>query len=98
MDLQTLRQFKPQINALALEYGLANIRVFGSVARSEENENSDVDFLVTALPGTGLMKLAGFYNSLEDLLKCKVDVITDGPRIDSDGFFQNEIKSDVVPL
>ena len=47
MNLATLRSMKPQILAIAAEHGVGNIRVFGSVARGDADETSDVDFLVT---------------------------------------------------
>ena len=80
MDIEKLRQFKPQIQALARHYKIDpdSIRVFGSIARGEADEDSDVDFLVRTLPGCGLFRIGGFYVDLEDLLHRKVDIVTDG--------------------
>ena len=53
-----------------------NIRVFGSVARGEAGEGSDVDFLVDIESGRSLFDLGAFYADLEDLLGCEIDVGT----------------------
>lgn len=79
MNLEELRQYKPQIQELARKYLIDpdSIRVFGSVARGEETENSDIDLLVRTMPGCGLLKLGGFYVVLEDLLKQKIDIVNE---------------------
>ena len=46
--------------------------------RSDAREDSDVDFLVELEPGRSLLDLAHFWNELEVILRCKVDVATDG--------------------
>lgn len=79
MNLEELRTFKPQIQALAREYRIDpdSIRVFGSVARGESSEDSDIDFLVRTLPKCGLFRLGGFYGGLKELLDAEVDVVTE---------------------
>lgn len=57
-------------------HGAANPRIFGSVARGEDDEQSDLDLLVDRLPGTGLMKLAALQLEAEALLGLPVDVHT----------------------
>ncbi|WP_159950556.1 nucleotidyltransferase family protein [Rhizobium sp. 18065] len=54
----------------------ANPRVFGSVARGEDQPGSDIDILVDPLPGTTLFDLGGLLEELQVLLGCKVDVVT----------------------
>ncbi|MEQ1706000.1 MAG: nucleotidyltransferase family protein [Rickettsiales bacterium] len=86
MNLEELRKHKPAIQNLAKLYKIDpnTIRVFGSVARGESSENSDVDLLVKTLPNCGLFDLGGIYADLTDLLHCKVDVVPDDsirPRI-----------------
>jgi hypothetical protein len=44
--LDILRQRRDDILAIAQRYGAYNLRVFGSVARGNANEASDIDFLV----------------------------------------------------
>ena len=70
--LQTKRE---DILQLARKYGAYNVRVFGSVARGEADEKSDIDFLVDMEKERSLLDLAGLLVDLEDLLGCKVDVV-----------------------
>jgi predicted nucleotidyltransferase len=67
-----------EILTLAARHGAKDIRVFGSVARGESGPASDVDFLVDMEEGRNLLDLVGFWQDLEELLGCRVDVITDG--------------------
>lgn len=76
MDLKILRQYKPQILEIAKECAIENIRVFGSVARGEATEDSDIDLLVHVLPEAGL-KIGRFQWKLEALLACKIDIVPD---------------------
>ena len=46
MDIQSLRERREEILQIAAKHGARTIRVFGSVARGEEDETSDLDFLV----------------------------------------------------
>jgi len=59
-------------------YRTANPRVFGSVLRGLDQEGSDLDLLVDALPGTTLFDLGGLKLTLESLLGVPVDVVTPG--------------------
>jgi uncharacterized protein len=59
-DLGSLRAIRGQILAAASQRGLRDVRVFGSVARGEAVETSDVDLLVAPGPDTTLFDLSGF--------------------------------------
>ena len=77
VTLDTLRsEKKAEILRLAETYGGHNIRVFGSVARGGNGENSDVDFLVEFEKGRTLLDLIGLKLELQDLLGATVDVVT----------------------
>jgi predicted nucleotidyltransferase len=77
MPLDELLQTKREdILQTAQKYGAYNVRVFGSVARGEADEQSDIDLLVDMEKGRSLLDLAGLLVDLEDLLGCKVDVVT----------------------
>jgi predicted nucleotidyltransferase len=54
----------------------ANPRVFGSVLRGEDEDGSDIDILVDALPGATLFDLGGLHAELETILGVKVDLLT----------------------
>ena len=62
---------------IAARYGAYNVRIFGSVARGEADEQSDIDLLVNMEPGRSLLDLCGLLIDLEELLDCKVDVVTE---------------------
>ncbi len=71
------RDFKEEIYNVAEKFGVVSIRVFGSVARDEQTPSSDIDFLVKAPQGATFFTLVRFQRELEELLKCKVDVVTE---------------------
>ena len=68
---------RPEILAVTERYGITNVRVFGSVARREAREDSDLDLLVTFPRGTSLLDQIGFSQDLEDLLGMRVEVASD---------------------
>jgi len=61
--------------AVLARYGATNIRVFGSVARGDDKEDSDVDLLADLPLGTGLFQRGRLTQDLEDLLGCRVDLV-----------------------
>lgn len=76
-----LKDKRDEILRLAARHGAFNVRVFGSVARGEADEKSDVDFLVDLEEGRNLLDLGGLLMDLRDLLNREVDVVTpDGLR------------------
>jgi len=78
MSLEELIKTKREdILRTATKYGAYNVRVFGSVARGESDEKSDIDILVDMEPGRSLFDLGGLLTDLEDLLGCNVDVVTE---------------------
>jgi uncharacterized protein len=75
MDIYELVAAKrSEILALATRFGIQDIRVFGSVARHEAREGSDIDFLVEFPVGTSLLTHAAFQRELAELLGRDVDV------------------------
>ena len=56
----------------------ANPRIFGSVLHGDDQEGSDLDLLVDALPGATLFDLGGLQAELENLPGVRVDVLTPG--------------------
>jgi len=67
---------REEILRIAARYGAYNVRIFGSVARGEADEASDIDFLVDMESGRSLLDLGGLQMELEALLGCRVDVTT----------------------
>lgn len=69
---------------LAKHHGASNLRIFGSVARGEDDAASDLDLLVDLDLGRSLFDLGGLAMDLQDLLGCSVDLVTEKgvkPRI-----------------
>jgi uncharacterized protein len=78
MDINhLLKERRQEILALASRHGARHIRVFGSVARGESDEQSDVDFLVDMEQGRSLMDMGGLQMELQELLDCSVDVVSE---------------------
>ena len=77
LTLTDLRTRKGEIERVARRHGADLVRVFGSVARGEGDEQSDVDFLVRLQPGRTIFDLGGLLMDLEGLLGCRVDVVTE---------------------
>jgi uncharacterized protein len=70
--LEILRQ---QIPMLAERYSVETLELFGSYVRSEQDEDSDLDVLVTFKEVPGLLTFIAIENYLSDLLGIKVDLV-----------------------
>lgn len=92
---QLLRTRRAEILALAARRGARNIRVFGSVARGEADEKSDVDLLVDMEPGRSLLDLGGLWSDLNRLLGIKVDLVTENGLRES---IREKVLREAVPL
>ena len=78
MGMESLRRYRHEIMAAAARHGARNVRVFGSVARGDDHENSDVDLLVDVEPGRTLLDVIAFEQDTRQLLGRNVEVLTDG--------------------
>ncbi len=74
---QLLESRRDEILRTASSHHARNLRIFGSVARGDSDDNSDIDFLVELLPGCGLFEHAALIRELETLLGRKVDVVSE---------------------
>ena len=95
MTLAALTQKRGNILSLAERYRTEDVRVFGSVARGQNTEASDLDLLVKTRPGCSLFDLGGFLEDLKELLGCPVDLVTeDGlkPRL------RERVLREAIPL
>jgi uncharacterized protein len=72
---EILEKKRLEILRIANKHGVEDIKVFGSVARGEAQENSDVDFLITAGSKVSPWFPGGLIADLEELLGRKVDVV-----------------------
>jgi predicted nucleotidyltransferase len=66
------------LRALVERHRGRRVRLFGSVARGEEREGSDIDLLVDFVPGSSLFDLMHLHSELEALLRHPVDVVSRG--------------------
>ena len=74
------------------QFGITSMRLFGSVARGEQREGSDIDLFVTMPPKMYNYILAAQY--LEQLLGCSVDLIRDHNNLRP--FFRQQIERDGI--
>lgn len=75
--LERVRENRDEVLAIAKRYGATNIRIFGSVARGDDDDRSDIDFLIDLAPGRSLFDLGGLLMELNTLLGIPVDVTTE---------------------
>ena len=73
--LEFLRQNREQIIKIANRYGATNVRVFGSVARGDDDQDSDIDFLVDDIKFIKGLERVDLKSDLEDFLNKPVDVV-----------------------
>ena len=95
MDSALLQDYREQILDLARRHGARNVRVFGSLARGEGGESSDLDLLVALEEGRSLLDLIGFKQDLEDLIHRSVDVVTERAL---SPYLRERVLSEAVPL
>ena len=95
VTLSEILEKRGEIIEIANRYGAHDVRVFGSVARRETDELSDVDLIVRFDPDRSLMDHGGLIMDLRDLLDTKVDVISEAglrPR------FRNAVLKEAIAL
>ncbi|HXA15459.1 MAG TPA: nucleotidyltransferase family protein [Thermoanaerobaculia bacterium] len=73
-----VREKREEVLAIARKHGASNVRVFGSVARGEAAEQSDIDLLVDLAAGRSLFDLGALVMELNESIGQHVDVVTDG--------------------
>jgi len=78
MTLKALATRRTEILEAAARHGARNVRVFGSVARGDDRPGSDIDLLVGVEPGRTLLDVIGLEQELQELLGCRVEVLTEG--------------------
>lgn len=95
MKISELRKKRKEILDTAARHGASEVRIFGSVARGESSDTSDVDFLVELEPGRSLLDHVALWQDLEELLGCKVDLVEPGGL---HWYIRDRVLSEAVPL
>jgi predicted nucleotidyltransferase len=72
-----IRDKGKEILRVSHQHGARRVRIFGSAARGQATETSDLDILVEMETGSSLLDIVAIQQDLEDLLGCKVDVVTE---------------------
>ncbi len=91
--VRALARRRNEIVAEAARHGGDRVRVFGSVARGDATDGSDIDLLVRFRPGTTLLGHARLQDALVALLGIPVDVVSEGGLVEGD-----QIAAEAVPL
>ncbi len=93
--MELLKERREDILRIAAKHGAGNVRVFGSVARGESDEKSDIDLLVVMEPDRSLLDHPALWLELQDLLGCEVDVVSENglrPRM------RERVLNEAIPL
>ena len=93
--MRTIEDIRQQIAPICRKYGVRAVYLFGSYARGEANDKSDVDFYVELGKIRDLFMLSAFRLELVDALQMEVDLVTKTPE---NSEFQKELMRGEVVL
>ena len=98
MKLDQLKKLKKQIYQIAAKYEIKQVYVFGSVARGDETNLSDVDFLVEMESGASSFGIGAFQFEVQKLLGIQIDVVPTFalPNVDDKNFVQSLQREAVI--
>ena len=91
----TIEVIREKTVPIAKRYGISNLRLFGSYARGEAHDGSDVDLRIDRGNLRGLFSYYAMVDELEQALNCHVDLVLDDSR---DKAFLAHIAREEVPL
>lgn len=92
----TLDEIKAKAIPIVKEYGIDALSLFGSYARGDADDKSDIDFLIQKGDMKGLLSYCGMIADLEDIFHCHVDVVIKNAVKDAE--FLEAIRKDEVML
>jgi hypothetical protein len=90
-----LRRHRRAIIDAAERRGATDVRVFGSVARGQDSDSSDVDLLVDLRDGVGMPGLIGLEREIAESLKRDVDVV---PAASLKAGLASQVLAEAIPL
>lgn len=103
--IYTFDEIKNRVNPIIQKYNIPAMYLFGSYARGDANEDSDLDFLVdtTGTRLTSLLRLGELYCDLEDAFGKRIDLITvraimQNDKTESDFDFRETVLRERVKL
>lgn len=91
----TIEEIKAIVEPIARKYGVERVYLFGSYARGDATENSDVDLRIDKGSLKGMFALCELYTEIEKALRMKVDILTTGSLEDD---FLRKIRKEEVLL
>jgi predicted nucleotidyltransferase len=99
MQLEDIKKLKQQLYQIAAKHRISKLYVFGSVARGESNEISDVDFLIEMEADASALGIGAFQFEAQQLLGIPIDVIPTFTllKIEDKNFVQS-VQSEAVAL
>jgi uncharacterized protein len=86
---------RAEIRRIAEQHGALNVRLFGSIARNESKESSDLDLLIETGPNLSPWFPAGLIIDLENLLGCRVEVVTERAL---NPLFRDKVLTEAIPI
>jgi predicted nucleotidyltransferase len=89
---ECIKLIQTHADELRSDFGIHSLRLFGSVSRGEQHENSDVDVCVEMAPNIYMVVRLKRY--LEQLLQCPVDVVHMHPHMNP--YLLNDIERDGI--
>jgi len=72
LSIEELRRI---VKPVAEKYGVDRIYLFGSVARGDDDENSDYDFCIESTKMRSLLELSGFFRELKEAVGSEIDIV-----------------------
>lgn len=90
---EIIQKLRDEMPLMRQRFGVDTIGLFGSYARNEQNDNSDIDVLVK-FRQPELKALIGLLDYMESLFSRKVDIVADGKQLSER--FRRMIKSEII--
>ena len=94
---EDIRNRREEITSVAVRDGAYDVRIFGSVARGDATQGSDLDLLVRFEPDRSLMDHGMLVEELQTLLGIRIDVVSEGALSPQDRF-SDRVAREAVPL
>ncbi len=99
MQLEEIKNKKQQLYQIAARHGISRIYVFGSVARGESKDVSDIDFLIEMDENVSALGVGAFQYEAQQLLGVKIDVVpTFALQNVEDQAFIRSVRADSVAI